>query len=410
MFKARGPMSRLLPPLIACVMSLTQVGLALAQRAAGKPGAIQPARDAGPSQPRNLWVYIGTYTSAKAGGKGIYRLEMDARTGRLGPPEVAAEVANPSFLAVHPTRRFLYAVGELNDFEGKRSGAVSALALDPATGRLTLLNQQASGGLGPCHLTVDPTGKWVLVAHYSDGRVSVLPIDKDGRVGEPASVIQHTGSGPDPKRQQGPHAHSVNLDAAGRFAFVADLGLDKVMIYRLDAGRGTLVSNDPAAAAVAPGAGPRHFAHHPTGRFAYVINEMASTVTAFACIPDRGALQEVQTVPTVPQSFQELNSTAEVQVHPSGRFLYGSNRGHDSIAIFAIDPGTGRLTAVGHESTQGKTPRNFGIDPSGTWLVAANQNSGSLVVFRVDPQTGRLQPAGVTVQVPSPVCVKFVPR
>lgn len=354
-------------------------------------------------------VYVGTYTWK--GSKGIYLLEMDLATGKLSEPTLAAETANPSFLALHPSRQYLYAVGEIGDFGGKKSGAVSAFAVLPETGKLKLLNQQPSGGTGPCHVSADGEGKNVLVANYSSGSIAVLPIAEDGSLKEPSCTIQHVGKGPDPKRQEGPHAHSINLDAAGRFAFAADLGLDKLFVYRFDAAQGKLTPNEPPAASVAPGAGPRHFAFHPNGRFAYVINEMGMTVTAFTYDPERGVLKEFQTVPTLPAGRETGpdDSTAEVQVHPSGRFLYGSNRGHDSIAVFAIDAETGKLTPTGHAATQGKAPRHFGIAPTGAYLVAANQGSNSLVVFRIDAKTGALTPTGQTVEVPLPVCVKFVP-
>jgi 6-phosphogluconolactonase len=357
-----------------------------------------------------LRLYIGTYTAGQSTSKGIYLLDMDPVSGELSPPRLAGEAVNPSFLAIHPTRKFLYAVGEMSDFEGRRSGAVSAFAIAPESGELTLLNQQPSGGRGPCHVVVDHEGRHVLVANYSSGSAAVLPIDADGRLGEPTAVVQHEGSGPNERRQQGPHAHAVNLDPAGRYAFVADLGVDKVFVYRFDRTTGALTPNDPPAAGVAPGAGPRHFAFHPGGGLAYVINELLSTVTAFAYYPDRGVLRELQTVPTLPAGFDEENTTAEIRVHPSGRFLYGSNRGHDSIAAFSIDQGTGRLTPIGHQSTGGRTPRNFNIDPSGRWLVAANQASDTLVVLAIDQQTGRLTPAGITAEVPAPVCVTFIPK
>ena len=388
------------------LVPVAAVCLSATSRAGGQeaPSSRADQQKAEPNA-QTLLVYVGTYTGPKS--KGIYLLRMDLASGALTAPEVAAEVANPSFLAVHPSRRFLYAVGEIGNFAGRKSGAVSAFAIDPESGKLKLLNQQPSGGTGPCHLTVDGAGKNVLAANYSSGSVCVLPIGEDGRLAEPSEVVQHKGSGPNPKRQEGPHAHSVNLDPAGRFAFAADLGLDKIMVYRFDPAKGKLAPNDPPAASVAPGAGPRHFAFHPTGRFAYVINEMASTVTAFAYDANAGRLSELQTVSTLPAGFTGSSTTAEVQVHPSGRFLYGSNRGHDSIAVFGIDARTGKLTAVGHQPTQGKTPRNFGIDPTGTYLLAANQGSGNLVVFRIDPKSGELKPTGVTAEVPSPVCVKF---
>jgi 6-phosphogluconolactonase len=356
--------------------------------------------------PQKLRVYFGTYTRGK--DKGIFRAELDLATGKLSAVEPAGEAVNPSFLAIHPNRRFLYAVSEVATVDGKRGGGVSAFAIDPATGNLTLLNQESSGGAGPCHLVVDPAGKNVLVANYGGGSTACLPLGEDGRVKASSSFQQHQGKSVNPKRQGEPHAHSVNLDPSGRFAFVADLGLDKVLVYKLDAD-GKLTANEPPAAAVAPGSGPRHFAFHPTGRYAYVINELANTVTAFAYNPQDGVLKEVQTITTLPEGFTGTSYTAEVQVHPSGKFVYGSNRGHDSIAIFSVDADTGKLTAVGHEPIQGKTPRNFGIDPTGAYLLAAGQDSNSVVVFRIDPQTGKLTATGSKVDVPSPVCVKFLP-
>jgi 6-phosphogluconolactonase len=260
-------------------------------------------------------------------------------------------------------------------------------------------------------LVVDPAGKNVLVANYGGGSVAVLPIEADGRLQPASSFVQHEGKSVNPRRQEAPHAHSINLDPAAKFAAVADLGLDKVLVYRFDPNEGRLVPNDPPHASVAAGAGPRHFAFHPNGRFAYVINEMHSTVTAFDYDAKQGTLVQSQTVNTLAAPHQG-NSTAEVQVHPSGKFLYGSNRGHNSLAIFAIDQQTGRLTPVGHESTGGRTPRNFGIAPGGGYILAANQGSDSVVVFRVDQNSGRLTPTGESLEVPTPVCVKFlaIPR
>jgi 6-phosphogluconolactonase len=362
------------------------------------------------TQGDQLIVYFGTYTGEKS--KGIYTSRLDLATGALSAPELAAETPSPSYLAVHPSQRFLYAANEVAKFEGQDSGSVTAFAVDRATGKLTQLNQQASKGGGPAHVIVDHAGRNVLVANYGGGSVAALAIGTDGLLKPASSFVQHTGSSVDPKRQAGPHAHSVNLDSADRFAYVADLGLDKVLIYRFDAKQGTLTPADPPFAAVRPGAGPRHFAFHPKARFAYVINEMNLTVTAFAADAERGALKELQTVSTLPagEQAQPGFSTADVQVHPSGRFLYGSNRGHNTIVVFAIDEKTGQLTHVQHEATQGSTPRAFGIDPSGRYLLAANQRSDSVVVFRIDSKSGRLTPAGHSVQVGSPVCVKFVRR
>lgn len=348
-------------------------------------------------------VYVGTYTGK--GSKGIYAFEFNLRTGEATQPRLVAETPNPSFIAIHPTVRFIYAVNEL---WGGKEGTVSAFAVQP-DGTLRFLNQQPSKGSGPCHLTVDKTGKFVLVANYGSGSIAVLPILPDGRLGEPTCSIQHEGKSVNPQRQEGPHAHSINLDPANKFAIVADLGIDKLLVYRFDAGKGILEPNDPLFVETAPGAGPRHIAFHPNGKFVYAINELNSTVTAYHYDAVRGVLTEVQTVSTLPDGFSGSNTTAEVQVHPTGRFLYGSNRGHDSIAIFAIDELTGRLTLIGHQPTQGKTPRNFGIDPTGTYLFAANQDSDNIVVFRIDLQTGKLEPTGISVEVPTPVCVKFLP-
>lgn len=359
-----------------------------------------------PAKPGEAAVYLGTYT--QRGSKGIYLAHLDLASGAFRLSGLAGEVVNPSFLAIHPSHKFLYSIGEVGEFAGGKGGAVSAFAVDQATGKLILLNQKSSRGPGPCHVTIDRLGKNVLVANYSGGSIACLPVGDDGRLGDATAFIQHEGSSVHPKRQQGPHAHSINLDAANRFAFVADLGLDKVLVYRFDPAKGTLTPNDPPAVSIEPGSGPRHFAFHPNGRFAYVINELKSTVTAFAYDAERGTLQTLQTVSALPEGFDGPSTTAEVQVHPSGKFLYGSNRGHDSIAMFAIDSATGRLTPLGHEPTQGKNPRNFGIDPTGAYLLAANQDGDNVVAFRIDRATGKLRPTGQSIHVPMPVCVKFM--
>ncbi|MCL5097403.1 MAG: lactonase family protein [Candidatus Omnitrophica bacterium] len=351
-------------------------------------------------------VYVGTYTGAKS--EGIYVCHFDEKSGSLAAPILAAETANPTFLAVHPNRSFLYAANEIGDFEGKKSGAVSAYAIDPETGRLALLSQQPSGGAGPCHLIVDKAGKNVLVANYGGGSVAVLPIQTDGRLGAAATFIQHHGSSVNPQRQEGPHAHCVTLDQANRFAYVCDLGLDKVMVYRFDPAQGTLVPNQTPWARIQPGSGPRHLAFDPRGRRAYVINEMKSTITVFECRARKGELRELQTISTLPPDFTGNSTTAEIEIHPSGKFLYGSNRGHDSLAIFGIDTRTGKLTALGYQSTKGRTPRNFSFDPTGHFLLAANQDSNNIVVFRVNSSTGQLEPTGQEIEVGAPVCIKCV--
>jgi len=358
----------------------------------------------------DLLVYFGTYTGPSS--QGIYVARLDLQSGELSRPELAVETRNPSFLAVHPNGHFLYAVNEIGDYEGAKSGSVSAFAIAADTGRLTALNRQASGGAGPAHLIVDAKGGHVLVANYGGGSVAALPIGADGLLKPRSAFAQHTGSSVNPQRQKEPHAHSITLDPANRFAYAADLGIDKILIYRFGSGDGSLSPADPPSAALDPGSGPRHFAFHPKGRFAYVINELTCTITAFRVDSARGALTAIQTVSTLPagRAVAQGDSTAEVQVHPSGKFLYGSNRGHDSIAVFAIDETSGQLTPVQHQPTGGRTPRNFGIDPTGAYLFAANQRSDSVVVFRIDSASGRLTETGTRIEVGSPVCVKFVRR
>ncbi len=351
-----------------------------------------------------LPVYFGTYTGGENSSKGIYRSTLDLETGGLSAPVLAAEAKNPSFLEIHPNGKFVYAVSESG-----AAGTVSAFAVDAETGNLKLLNQQPSGGSGPCHVNIDHTGKNVLVANYGSGSASVIQIEPDGKLAKPTGFVQHEGSSVNPSRQKEPHAHSVNLSPDNRFAFVADLGIDKIMIYRLDADKGTIVPNDPPFTKLKPGSGPRHFAFHPNGKFAYVINELACTVTAFAYEPASGTLSEIQTIPTLPAEFSGSSSCAEVRVHPNGKFLYGSNRGHDSIAVYRIDPAKGTLTLVEFETADIKTPRNFNIDPTGKFCLVANQGSDSVVVFRIDQATGAIEPTGHKISVGKPVCIRFLP-
>ena len=359
-------------------------------------------------QPSELIVHIGTYTGPTS--KGIYVSRLNTATGALAEPVLAAETPSPSFLALHPSRALLYAVNEIGDYEGKPAGSVSAFAIDRKTGLLTLINRQSSGGGGPAHISTDRKGTHVLVANYGGGSVAALPTAQDGSLQPMTGFVQHTGSSVNPARQKSPHAHSIDLDPEGQRAYVADLGLDKILIYRYDASKGTLTPSDPPFATVEPGSGPRHVAMHPSGRFAYVINEMVLTVTAFARDAASGGLTALQTISTLPQDVkpQQNYSTAELTMHPSGRFLYGSNRGHDSITVYAVDQTSGRLTAVQTESTGGSTPRSFGIEPGGRWLLAANQRSDSIVVFGIDQATGRLTPTGARITVGSPVCVTFL--
>lgn len=381
--------------LIVLLLCLAWLGFALPSSAEAPKGG-------------KAWMFIGTYSGGKS--KGIYRLEMDLSTGKLSEPELAAETTNPSFLALHPSGKFLYAVAEVDNVSGQKGGAVKAFALDPKTGKLTELNSQSSKGAAPCHLVVDKAGKNVLVANYSGGNAAVIPIKSDGSLAEPTGFVQHEGKVADPKRQGGPHAHSINLDAANRYAFVADLGLDKVLVYRFDPEKGTITPHEPPYVELAPRAGPRHFAFHPNGKYAYAINEIDMTVTPMSYDPDKGILKTLKPVTTLPGDNKSGYSTAEVVVHPSGKFLYGSNRGHNSIAIFTVDPGTGELTPAGHQATDIKTPRNFNIDPTGKFLIVANQSGNSVVVFAIDQKTGELKPTGQKVEVASPVCIKFLTK
>jgi len=357
-------------------------------------------------------VYFGTYTGAPPQGAGIYVARFDAADGTLSEPRLAAELRNPSYLALHPSKPFLYAVSEVADADGKPTGSVVALAIDPTTGLLKKLNHQSSGGSGPCAVSVDRSGRAVLAANYGGGSAVCLGIEPDGKLrpavaGHPAGFIQHEGKSVNAARQEGPHGHSIDPSPDGRFAVVCDLGIDKVLVHALDAGKGTIAPH--SAATMAPGSGPRHFAFHPDGRHAYCINELDLTVTVFDFDGEKGMLAAVQTLPTIPADVTDRGgfSTAEIAVHPSGKFVYGSNRGHDSIAMYAVDGPTGRLTFLGVEPIRGKTPRSFAIDPSGKWLLAAGQDSHGVSLFTIDPSSGKLTFTGRTVPVPAPVCIAF---
>lgn len=373
----------------------------------GRARADMPRKTA----PRELPLYIGTYTSgasgASGGSKGIYLYRLDLSDGSLRHDGTTEGVVNPSYLALDGSRRFLYAVNEVEEFGGAASGAVSAFAVERKTGALRLLNQRASRGGAPCYVTVSADGRFVLVANYVGGNVAVLPVLRDGGLGEALDVEQYAGSGPDRERQEAAHAHCIMLDRANRFAYACDLGTDKVMVYGFDRRSGSLSPAAPPSVSMKPGAGPRHLAFHPRGRFVYVLNELDSTVAALALDPARGALRVLQTVSALPEGFSGANTGADIHLTPDGRFLYASNRGHDSLAAFAVNARTGALRPLGHTPTEGSTPRNFVIDPTGRFLLAANQRSDTVVVFRLDPRTGALRPAGRTASVPSPVCLKL---
>ena len=361
------------------------------------------ARDTVQARTRELTLYIGTYTSGKS--EGIYTHRMNTDTGQLKMFS-SIKADNPSFLTLDHSRRFLYAVNELSEFEGKAGGAVSAYAIQ-SHGNLRFLNQQASMGADPCHLTVDRKRSSLLVANYTGGNVALLPILKNGTLGPATDVKQHEGSGPK-EQQKGPHAHCIILDALERHALAADLGADKVMIYRFDPATRKLQPGKQPFVALQAGAGPRHLTLHPNGRYAYVINELDSTMTTLQYDATAGTLTTVDTVSTLPPGFTNASYCADVHVSPSGRFLYGSNRGHNSIVVFALDGRTGKPTLVEHVSTEGNWPRNFVIDPTGRFLLVANQRTDNVVVFRIDQQTGRLKPSGQAAEVPVPVCLKFL--
>jgi 6-phosphogluconolactonase len=352
-------------------------------------------------------VYVGTYTD-KTESKGIYAFRFNAVTGRATTPSVAATSVNPSFLAVDRGAKYLYAVNELSNFQGKNSGGVSAFAIDRKTSKLTALNQVASRGAGPCHVAVDRSGKYVLVANYDSGSLAVFSVLPDGRLGEASAFIQNTGHGPNPERQEGPHAHEMVLSADNRFVVAVDLGLDKLFLYRFDQGNGRLAANEPPFVTVDGGSGPRHFAFDPAGKWAYVLEEMASKITGFSYDAASGVLHKIDTVSALPADFHGPNDAAEIEIDAKGKFLYASNRGHDSIAVFSINTADGSLKLVEFAPTRGKTPRHFALDPTGRYLLAANQESNNIAIFTVDRKTGRLKFTGRMVKVPSPVMLQFV--
>ena len=350
-------------------------------------------------------LYVGTYTGGDS--MGIYCYQLDRSTGQLRPMG-DYEVDNPSYLAIDSTRNRLFAVNESSVFGGRPGGSVSALAIEPSSGKLTLINQQFSHGGAPCYLTVDRNGRYLLLVNYMGGNIVVLPVDEDGALGEPSDIVTHSGSSQHPTRQEAPHPHSIVLDPENNFAFIPDLGLDKVMQYRFNAEDGRLHPNERPYLKTKPGSGPRHMVFHPTHDNAYVINELNSTITGYSYDPIRGHLRDIQTVSTLPEGYGGTNITADLHLSPNGRFLYGSNRGHDSIAHFAVDQETGQLTLIDITSTEGAKPRGFAIDPTGAFLLAANQDSHSIIIFRIDQGNGKLIPTGHGIHIPSPVCLKFI--
>ncbi len=373
---------------------------------AGLPAATTIAADAAAP----IFVYVGSYTKDPPGGGsnnpvGVSVFKFDPADGGLAPVQ-QVHSANPSFLALHPSHRFLYVINEIDDYEGQKTGSVEAYAVDPKSGMITLLNRQSSGGPIPAHLAVDPSGRYLIVANYIGGNFVVLPIAADGRLGPISSELKDSGSGPDKARQEAPHPHDVVFDPAGHYIAAADLGIDKVQTFRLSDGALARVS----AASLAPGAGPRHIAFHSSGKVFYVVAELNATVTAFAYDPATGQIgKALQTISTEPSGYGGPHSTAEIIVHPSGKFLYASNRGYNSIIGYRIDPETSLLSVIGHAKKDVSFPRSFAIDPGGRWLYVANQKGDTIVQFAVNAQTGELTPTDHVTSSITPVAIVFRP-
>jgi 6-phosphogluconolactonase len=363
------------------------------------------ARQAGKSSGKFL-MYVGTYTDK--GSKGIYAYRLERAGGQIAPAGLAAATENPSFVVIHPNGKFLYAVNELTTYEGKSSGAITSFAIDRSNGMLTKLNKVASGGADPCYLSFDNKGKHLLVANYTGGNVAVFPLQNDGKIGERSAFIQHKGSGVNAERQEGPHAHSIDLSTDNRFAMSSDLGTDQIVVDRYEAAKGALRPSEPPYAKVDAGSGPRHFKFHRNGKFGYLISELKNTVTAYTYDAKSGNLRPQQTASTLPKGFTGHSEAAEIQFDHTGKFLYASNRGYDSIAVFKIDPVRGTLTNVEIVPSGGKAPRYFTFDPSGSRLLVANQDSGNIVVFAVDQKTGKIVQTGEVIELASPVCMQFL--
>ncbi|MES2705766.1 MAG: lactonase family protein [Verrucomicrobiota bacterium] len=354
-------------------------------------------------------VYFGCYTNAKSGSKGIQAAEFNSATGVLTQPVLAAEsMDSPSFLAISPDGKFLYAVGE-DGSPGSKSGDVTAYSISLPGGKLTKLNEQSSKGSGPCHISLDHTGRMAMIANYGGGSVASYAVGQDGKLSPAVTFVQHTGSSANASRQSGPHGHSMNPTPDNRFAFACDLGLDKVIGYKIDPATGAMTAHSEAK--LAPGTGPRHLAFHPNGKFVFVNGEMLMDVTTFAYDAEKGGLTTLSTASTLPPEDQGKKglSTAETAVHPGGKFVYVSNRTHDTIAVFSCDQTTGKLTLIQNAPAEGKIPRNFRIDPTGKWMIVAHQDSNSAAVFKIDPETGKLTFTGNKVNVGGAVCVRFLP-
>ncbi len=377
----------------------------LAARIAGIVAAVLAGAARAETAGAGARIWIGTYTTR--GSEGIYSLSMNPQTGELSAPALAAKADNPSFLALHPTRKFLYAVNETGRFEGRPVGAVVAFSVDAQAGKLAEMNREGTGGAAPCHLNVDPSGKCLVVANYTDGNAAAFPIAADGRLEKMSQLVKHEGHGANASRQKSPHAHGVTFSPAGDIVFVPDLGIDKIMAYKLDVAKGSLSPVGSATASVEPGSGPRHIVFNTAGTFAYSINEILATVSQFSWDAARSSLKLVRSVPSLLGNFPGQNTAAEIAIHPNGKFLYSSNRGHDSIAVFTLDEKSGSPKLIQNFPSGGRAPRNFAIDPSGIFLLAAHQDTDNIVVLKIDSDTGKLSDTHFGAKIPAPVCVLF---
>lgn len=359
-----------------------------------------------------MLVFIGTYTRpephVQGKAEGIYMYELDAASGALRYLSTTTGQINPSFVALDARGHYLYAVNEVAEYNNQPGGSVSAFRVDPDRGRLTLINSQPTHGAAPCYVSLDASGAWVLVANYSSGNASILPIVADGGLAPATATVQHRGASQHPERQREPHAHAIIADPTNRFGLVADLGVDKIFVYRLDTAQGQLAPHAPPWVALHPGAGPRQLAFHPNGHSLYCINELDATLTVFEYAEASGTLRTIQTLPTVPDGSAVDLSGADVHVAPSGRFVYTATRGDNSLAMFAIDPASGHLTNIGSMPVGGRTPRNFCIDPSGNFVLVANQDSDTITTFRIDQAHGTLEPTEHVTRVPSPACIQMI--
>jgi 6-phosphogluconolactonase len=396
-------------PAVAALAAVIAIPAWARHSAAAAPSAATAAV-ASPAKPDKApfyLAYVGTYTT-KQESKGIYAYNFNPATGEFTPIGLVAETKDPSFVAVHPDGKHLYAVNEVGDYNGDKSGAISSFEIDRKSGKLKFLNQVSTHGAGPCFVSLDKTGRFVLVANYDGGSVATFQIEPDGSLSVARGFVQHSGSGLDKERQEAPHAHWIATSPDNHFALVADLGLDDVLVYKFDDVQGKLTPNSPPFAQVKAGSGPRHLAFAPNGKFAYLITEMASTVVAFSYNAEKGTLTTLQTLPNFPKDYNGLKEAAEITVHPNGKFVYASNRGSaNSIGAYKIDGAKGTLTPIGIFPTGGKIPRHFTIDPTGKFLIAANADSNNLVTFKIDENTGALTPTGKEVSVPSPQCIAF---